>query len=66
MWGKQSISERWLQVLQAGLADPVTLLDSLEGGYILGVALACLLPVLRAGLDAFIYKVCRANPQACS
>ena len=60
LWAKQTASERWLQVLQAGLADPVTLLDSLEGGYILGVALACLLPLVRAGLDRVVYKACPA------
>ena len=65
MWGKPSASQLWLDALQRGVRDPATLLDSLEGGYILGVAMAFAIPVVRAGLDRCIYQV-KDCPKDCS
>ena len=48
--------QQWLKALERGLQDPITLLDSLEGGYLLGFALAAALPVLRLTLDTAISK----------
>ena len=48
---------RFSDVAVQALDSPLTLLDTLEGGYILGVLLACVLPIVRALLDATIYKV---------
>ena len=48
---------RWLDAIAQARHDPITLLDSLEGGYLLGLALAVAMPIVRAALDASIYKV---------
>ena len=52
---------RLADVVSQALDSPVTLLDTLEGGYILGVILACVLPLVRAVLDATVYKVRHAH-----
>ena len=59
---------RLADVITQAIDSPLTLLDTLEGGYILGVLLACILPLVRAVLDATVYKVtattlliCRAS-----
>lgn len=48
---------RLADVITQAIDSPITLLDTLEGGYILGVLLACILPLVRAILDATVYKV---------
>lgn len=55
--------QRWLDTITQARHDPVTLLDSLEGGYVLGLALAVAMPIVRAALDASIYKVGLADPR---
>ena len=61
-------NNRLADVVSQALDSPVTLLDTLEGGYILGVILACVLPLVRAVLDATVYKVrhARYGQAACS
>ena len=50
--------ERWQAAALEATSNPVALLDSTEGGYILGVTLAFILPALRFVLDRTIYGVC--------
>ena len=50
--------ERWRAAAYEAGQNPVHLLDTNEGGYILAVILAVVLPAVRFALDRTIYGVC--------